>query len=73
LKKVTLKLVSIHIEDSPQDVPLAAASLKAQLDSVDSISKRLNVSFHDYTIDNSADFIAEDLCRNIPDMIGFST
>jgi hypothetical protein len=74
LKKVTLKLVSIHIEDSPQDVPLAAASLKAQLDSVDSISKRLDVSFHDYTVDNSADFIAEDLCsRNIPDMIGFST
>jgi hypothetical protein len=73
LKKVTLKLVSIHIEESPQDVPLAAASLKAQLDSVPSISRKLDVSFHDYTVDNSADFITEDLCRNIPDMIGFST
>jgi len=73
LKKITLKLVSIHIKDSPQAVPLAAASLKAQLDSVDSINQKLNVSFHDYTIDNSADFISEDLCRNIPDMIGFST
>ena len=29
--------------------------------------------FNDYTVDHSADFIAEDLCRNIPDMIGFST
>jgi radical SAM superfamily enzyme YgiQ (UPF0313 family) len=73
LKKITLKLVSIHIKDSTQAVPLAAASLKAQLDSVPSISLRLNVSFHDYYIDNSADFISEDICRNIPDMIGFST
>jgi radical SAM superfamily enzyme YgiQ (UPF0313 family) len=73
LKKTTLILVSIHIKDSPQAVPLAAASLKAQLDSVPSISRRLNVSFNDYTVDNPADFIAADLCRNIPDMIGFST
>ena len=73
MKKITLKLISINIKDSPQAVPLAAASLKAQLDSVDSISQKLNVSFHDYTIDNSADFISEDICRNIPDMIGFST
>jgi hypothetical protein len=73
LKKITLKLVSIHIKDSPQAVPLAAASLKTQLDSVPSNSLRLDVSFHDYYIDNSADLIAEDICRNIPDMIGFST
>jgi len=71
--KKTLKLVSIHIKDSTQAVPLAAASLKAQLDSVPSNSLRLDVSFHDYYVDNSADFIAEDICRNIPDMIGFST
>jgi len=71
--KKTLKLVSIHIKDSPQAVPLAAASLKAQLDSVASISQKLDVSFHDYIIDNSADFIADDLCKNFPDMIGFST
>jgi len=73
LKKITLKLVSIHIKDSPQAVPLAAASLKAQLDSVPSNSLRLDVSFHDYYVDSSADFISEDICRNIPDMIGFST
>jgi hypothetical protein len=73
LKKTSLILVSIHIKDSPQAVPLAAASLKAQLDSVPSISQRLGVSFKDYTVDHSADFITEDLCKNIPDMIGFST
>ena len=73
LKKITLILVSIHIKDSPQAVPLAAASLKAQLDFVPFIRQRLDVSFRDYTVDHSADFIAEDLCKNIPDMIGFST
>ncbi len=73
MKKTSLILVSIHIKDSPQAVPLAAASLKAQLDSVPSISQRLDVSFKDYTVDHSADFITEDLCKNIPDMIGFST
>jgi hypothetical protein len=73
LKKITLKLISIHIKDSTQAVPLAAASIKAQLDSVPSIRQALDVTFHDYYIDNSADFIAEDICRNIPDMIGFST
>jgi radical SAM superfamily enzyme YgiQ (UPF0313 family) len=73
LKKITLKLVSIHIKDSTQAVPLAAASLKTQLDSVPSISQGLDVSFNDYYVDNSADFISQDICRNIPDMIGFST
>ena len=73
MKKITLKLVSIHIKDSTQAVPLAAASLKTQLDSVPSISQGLDVSFNDYYVDNSADFISQDICRNIPDMIGFST
>jgi hypothetical protein len=73
LKKITLKLISIHIKDSTQAVPLAAASLKAQLDLVPSISRGLNVFFQDYYVDNSADFIAQDTCRNIPDMLGFST
>ncbi len=72
MTKRTLKLVSIHIKDSPQAVPLAAASLKAQLDSIPSISEGLDVSFDDYTVDDSANFISDDLCRNIPDMIGFS-
>jgi hypothetical protein len=71
--KKTLNLVSIHIKDFTHAVPLAAASLKAQLDAVPSNSLRLDVSFHDYYVDNSADFIAQDICKNIPDMIGFST
>ncbi len=70
--KKTLKLVSIHIKDFTHAVPLAAASLKAQLDSVPSIRQGLDVSFPDYYVDQSADFIARDICRNIPDMIGFS-
>ena len=73
MKKTALILVSIHIRNSPQAVPLAAASLAAQLDSIPSISPRLEVSVNDYTVDDSADCIAEDLCRNSPDMIGFST
>ena len=73
MKKITLKFVSIHVKDSTQAVPLAAASLKAQLDSVPTINRSFDASFHDYYIDNSADYISEDICRNIPDMIGFST
>lgn len=73
MKKITLKLVSIHIKDSPRTVPLAVASLKAQLDSVDAIHRRLDVSIHEYIIDQSAGFISEDLCRSMPEMIGFST
>jgi len=73
LEKITLKLVSIHLKDCPQAVPLAAASLKAQLDSVPSITNGIDVSFNDYYIDDAEDFISEDLYRNIPDMIGFST
>lgn len=71
--KKTLKLVSIHIKDSPQAVPLAAAALKAKLDSVPFISRKLDVSFLDYYVDQPADFIAADLCGIVPDMIGFST
>ena len=73
MEKITLILVSIHIKDSPQAVPLAAATLKAQLDSVPAIRQRLDVSFNDYTVEDSVDFISDDLCKNIPDMIGFST
>ncbi len=70
--KLTLKLVSIHIKDTPQAVPLAAASLKARLDSVPSISRGLDISIHDYNVDDGADFVSGDLCGNVPDMIGFS-
>ncbi len=73
MKKLTLKLVSVHIKDPTQAVPLAAASLKAQTDSVPFISQRLDVSFNDYYVDDSAEFISGDVCRNLPDMIGFST
>ena len=70
--KLTLKLVSIHIKESPQAVPLAAASLKAQLDSVPFINRRLDVSIHDFNVDDGAFLVSEDLGKTIPDMIGFS-
>ena len=68
-----LKLISIHIKDSPQAVPLAAASLKAQLDSTPGIKDKLDVSFDDYYTGNDAGSIAESICRDVPDMAGFST
>ncbi len=68
----TLKLVSIHIKESPQAVPLAAASLKAQLDSVLSFRHRLAVSLSDYDVDDAPGFISNDLCKDAPDLIGFS-
>ncbi len=72
MRKLTLNLVSIHIKESTEAIPLAAASLKAQLDSVPSISQRLDIFIHDYTVDDGTNFISEDLCGNTPDMIGFS-
>ena len=72
MKKTTLKLVSIHIRDSAQAVPLAAATLKAQLDSAPPIRRKIDVTLNDYTIDETAEAISADLCRNIPQMIGFS-
>ena len=71
--KKTLKLVSIHITNSPQAVPLAAASLKAQLNSDPSINQKLEVSLNDYYVNDTAGTIAEDICRDRPDMVGFST
>jgi radical SAM superfamily enzyme YgiQ (UPF0313 family) len=71
LKK--LKLISIHIKDSPQAMPLAAGLLKAQLDSIPEINSKLDVSCMDFYIDSTAELIAENICREIPDIIGFST
>jgi len=54
-------------------MPLAAGLLKAQLDSIPEIKNRLDVSFHDFYIDSSADSIAGSICAETPDIIGFST
>lgn len=54
-------------------MPLAAALLKAQLDSVPEIKGKLTVSLMDYYIDSTAEFISENICNEAPDIIGFST
>ncbi len=72
MKKLKLTLISIHIKNSPQAMPLAAGSLKAQLDSVSEFKDKLDVSFLDFYIDNSAESIAERISGESPDLIGFS-
>ncbi|MBN2771754.1 MAG: radical SAM protein [Spirochaetes bacterium] len=73
MNKQKLKLVSIHIKESPHSVPLAAASLKTQLDSHVDIAKLLDVQLCDYYAHNRADYIADDLCADTCKMVGFST
>jgi radical SAM superfamily enzyme YgiQ (UPF0313 family) len=73
LKKLKLILISIHIKESPQAMPLAAAMLKAQLDSVPEIKSRLDTSFMDFYTGDIADNIAETIISESPEIIGFST
>ena len=73
LKKLKLIIVSIHIKNSPQAMPLAAALLKAQLDSIPEIKNNLDTSFMDFYIDDTAETIAEKINEQSPGIIGFST
>ncbi|HPS59470.1 MAG TPA: radical SAM protein [Spirochaetota bacterium] len=68
-----LVLVSIHIKNSPQAMPLAAALLKAQLDSIPGISDKLDVSFTDFYAGSTAEYISGQILKEPPDFIGFST
>jgi len=68
----TVQIISIHIRNSPQAMPLAAAVLKAQLDSVPEITEKFNINFKDYYIDNSTTEIIEDIEKSLPAIIGFS-
>lgn len=67
-----LLLASIHIKDSPQAMPLAAALLKAKLDSIPEISDRLIISIMDFYIGSSAETVTEQILEESPDYIGFS-
>ncbi len=73
MKKNKLLIVSIHIKESPQAMPLAAAILKSQLDSVPEIVEKLDVSYRDFYLFDSENLIAEDIIKEKPDLIGFST
>jgi len=53
-------------------MPLAAASLKAQLDSVAEISDKLDVLLMDFYIESTAEFISEKILNESPGLIGFS-
>lgn len=68
-----LVLISIHIKNSPQAMPLAAALLKTRLDLIPEIKNQIDVSFLDFYMDNTIEFISENICNELPDMIGFST
>lgn len=73
MKKLKLILISIHIKESPQAMPLAASMLKAQLDSVPEIKSGLDTSIMDFYTGDTADNIAEIIIMKSPDIIGFST
>lgn len=73
MKKLKLVIISVHIKNSPQGFPLAAALLKSQLDSVPEIKERLDVSFIDFYTEMSPQYIAEKISSESPDFTGFST
>ncbi len=73
MKKLKLIIVSIHIKNSPQAMPLAAGLLKAQIDSDPGIKDKTGVSILDFYMGSSAESIAQDISLLSPDMIGFST
>jgi len=54
-------------------MPLAAALIKAQLDSITDINSKLDISLIDYYIDSKAEDIADNILSKSPDIIGFST
>ncbi len=67
-----IELVSIHIERSPKAMPLAAAMLKAKLDSLNGPENRVTVSMCDFYTDDDAEHIASSVLAKKPDMAGFS-
>lgn len=75
-QKQSLKLVSIHISNSPQAMGLATAMLKSQLDSEPDLSKTLNIERLDYYLDDDNETIIENIINTLradePAWIGFS-
>lgn len=67
-----IELISIHIERSPKAMPLAAAMLKAKLDSLNGYENRIRTSICDYYMDDDAGYIAASVLAKKPDLIGFS-
>ncbi len=72
MKKTKLILISIHIKNSPQAMPLAAALLKAQLDSVPEIINKTYVTYLDFYLGTDAQIISDQICLASPELVGFS-
>lgn len=53
-------------------MPLAAALLKSQLDSLPEINSKVDVSYLDFYLDTSDQIISDEICSKSPDMVGFS-
>jgi radical SAM superfamily enzyme YgiQ (UPF0313 family) len=73
LKKLNLIIVSIHIKNSPQAMPLAAALLKSQLGSIPEINDKTYVTYLDFYLGTDAQIIADQICLAAPELVGFST
>lgn len=67
-----LHLVTIHAFPSPQAVPLAAACIKAFLDSRQPTSHRLHVSLSDFFSGDSVNDMHRVILKEKPDLVGFS-
>lgn len=67
-----LHLVTIHAFPSPQAVPLAAACIKAFLDSRPRTSHRLHVTLSDFFSGDSANAMLRAILQEKPDLVGFS-
>jgi len=66
-----LKLISIHIKDSPLAMPLATAMLKASLSSSEKFSC-LDIELIDFNLDHEAQYIANKILSSSNNFIGFS-
>lgn len=54
-------------------MPLAAALLKTQLDSIASIREKLETKFIDFYMDDNAESVSDKISKELPDLVGFST
>jgi radical SAM superfamily enzyme YgiQ (UPF0313 family) len=54
-------------------MPLAAALLKSQLNSIPEINDKSEISCPDFYLDTDVQIIMDQICSESPDMIGFST
>lgn len=67
-----ITIISIHIKNSPQAMPLAAAMLKSRLDSEQRESTELVTEYLDFYLGERAEDIAGAIEKSSPDMLGFS-